>query len=401
MKLAKLSLAAVLIMGANAFAIDNVKVDGTASLYYTTQDDTTNDLFDKSGAAAQTGVNAGVSANLVEGVSAGARVQALSTLGLENQLVDNVWAGGTQDQWWMSDLWMAATLGNTTAKVGRQAIDTPLAFTETWNIAYNTFEAAVLLNTDLPNTTLVGAYVGATNSSNNGTVTKNSSDGSSPFEKFGNTLAQQYLGTGTAVVGNGAYAAGIVNASIPDTTVQGWYYAINQLANAYWLQGDTKISIVTLGAQYSDIDPNGQLDALKNSTAYAFKAGVDLSGVALEAAYSSTDEDGTLRVQNTAGTESKLYTEAWWNFEKVSQPGTSSYKVTAAYDASFASLYALYVNADQKASNGDNDLTEITLTATKSFGALESTLAYISTEAKGTNNGDQYNTIQAYLTLNF
>ena len=39
----------------------------------------------------------------------------------------------------------------------------PFAFSEGWNVFKNTFEAALVVNTDLPDTTLVYAYVTRSN----------------------------------------------------------------------------------------------------------------------------------------------------------------------------------------------------------------------------------------------
>ncbi|MBD3801586.1 MAG: hypothetical protein IE886_09200, partial [Campylobacterales bacterium] len=49
-----------------------------------------------------------------------------------------------------------------------------------------------------------------------------------------------------------------------------------------------------------------------------------------------------------------------------------------------------------------HEVNELTITAgTQLLGALDATLAYINTDAKDQNNGDAYNSVQAYLTLNF
>ncbi|NOQ30881.1 MAG: hypothetical protein GQ570_07135 [Helicobacteraceae bacterium] len=406
MKLTKLSLATSLLMAVSASAIDNVKVDGNAKLYYYTDDKSNISLFDKKSSRAQSSINVGLSANLIDKITVGARVQALSMLGLENQLADQPWSGSTKDQWWMSDLWLASTIGNTTTKVGRQKLDTPLAFTEGWTTAYNTFEAAVLLNSDLPDTTLVGAFLGATNSSNDGWVTKDSSDGSSPFETYGNALLRQYLGDATALRGNGAYAAGVINKSLPDTALQAWYYDVNNIVTALWLQGDTTLAGITLGAMYADLDPTGQLSQFKNTTGYALQAKYNLSIVDLKAAYSNIDGDGTLSVKNTAGNGTKLYTEAWWWTGFVSTPGASSYNISATFKTEYAEILASYVstNGAKKSTAGETDFKEIALVATKSYGALETSIAYINDTVTGAdkeNNGDSINSVQLYLTLNF
>jgi hypothetical protein len=182
MKLVKMSLAAAVMLGASAFAIDNVKVSGDAKLVYSTTDaqmtnpvsgKTSTDFFDKGTSAADTALRLSITADLLKGVSVGATGYAVSTLGLENNLVDATWTGahdvrlgtGTSypevdDQAWLGEMWVAATLGKTTAKLGRMELDTPFAFSEKWSIVPNTFEGAVVLNQDLPDTTLVAAWVG-------------------------------------------------------------------------------------------------------------------------------------------------------------------------------------------------------------------------------------------------
>ncbi|MCJ7765316.1 MAG: hypothetical protein MUP09_05185, partial [Thiovulaceae bacterium] len=56
---------------------------------------------------------------------------------------------------------------------------------------------------------------------------------------------------------------------------------------------------------------------------------------------------------------------------------------------------------DGIAAGTDLDMTEVTLSASKSFGPLDTSLVYISTSADDQNKGDAYNTVQAYLTYNF
>ncbi|MDQ7043657.1 MAG: hypothetical protein Q9M34_09050, partial [Sulfurimonas sp.] len=177
MKITKMSLVAALLIGSSAFAIDNIKVSGDAKLYYATDDNAgekitngNNDvvdssLFNTANSAGQAAVSLSISADVTEGVSVGTKVTALSTLGLEGQLVGGVWenVSSVEDTFVVNDLWLATTVAKTTAKVGRMELDTPLVFTEKWSIIENTYEAAVLINQDIPNTTLVGAYVGGAN----------------------------------------------------------------------------------------------------------------------------------------------------------------------------------------------------------------------------------------------
>jgi hypothetical protein len=209
MKFTKMSLVAALLVGSSAFAIDNVKVSGDAKLYYNTNDEGTNSLFNKDGAAGQAAISLDVTADLTSNISAGTKVTALSTLGLQGQLVNNVWEGtnGVKDSWMVNELWLAGTVGKTTGKIGRMELDTPLVFSETWSIVSNTFEAAVLINQDIPDTTLVGAYVGG----GNGTKGSANSSYTNTDPGIGNVIAKTENETTFSQFYKGAYAAGVVN----------------------------------------------------------------------------------------------------------------------------------------------------------------------------------------------
>ncbi|AFV96569.1 MULTISPECIES: porin [unclassified Sulfuricurvum] len=431
MKLVKMSLAAAVLLGASAFAIDNVKVSGDAKVFYSTNDSgtgTNTDLFDQAQSAADTALRLGVTGDLAKGISFGVTANAVSTLGLENNLVANTWtgahyhSGSVDDQAWVSELWIAATLGKTTAKLGRMELDTPFAFSEKWSVAANTFDAAVLINQDIPDTTLVGAWVGKGNGVNvlgaNGLlgVTDNRQD------IDGTTAGTQALGIDGILTTNakfttfakqGAYAAALVNNSFKPATVQAWYYNVGGVADAYWLQADIDCQLVKgvkIGAQYANMDPKSLLaDAgvTKDSSAFAVKLGYEgVENLKVSVAYSDADNDGTLKIANVAtnnlsAAQSKLYTEAWWNYGYVGAPGAESVNVTAEYNAGVAKLGAYYTSVDNDIVGSTKNVDEVTLTASKSFGPLDATLAYISTDADDQNSGSDYNTVQAYLTLNF
>jgi hypothetical protein len=421
MKLVKMSLAAAVLLGASAFAIDNVKVSGDAKLFYGTdnKDQTAankNDsLFGIDNSYADTALRISVTGDLTKGVSFGATGYAVSTLGLENNLVANTWTAGHDnsavgDNAWMGELWLATTMGKTTAKIGRMELDTPLAFSEKWSVVPNTFEAAVLLNQDLPDTTLVGAWVG---NSNGRDAAHNPA---AVAERDLIMRADAQFGTFAA---SGAYAAALVNNSYKPLTFQAWYYNVLNVADAYWLQADINCKLVkglTIGAQYANMSPKGiALTTLaladKDSSAYAFKLGYAVDKLKVAAAYSTTDNDGQLQVQNVAGSgQSKLYTEAWWNYGYVGRAGADSYMVSAEFDAGVATLGAQYTDVSAKAAGAttSTDMSEVALTASKSFGPLDTTLAYVSTKAddqntlvSGAGNGKRYDSVQAYLTLKF
>jgi len=411
MKLVKMSLVAAMLMGANAFAIDNIKVSGDAKLLYGTNDSGTMDLFDQGNSYADTAVRVGVTGDLTKGVSFGITGTAVSTLGLENNLVANTWTGahtagtGVNDAMWMNEAWIAATLGKTTAKVGRMQLDTPLAFSETWSLTANTFDAAVLINQDISDTTLIGAWVGKGNGNNALT----------PVTGLGWDDIMAPGAAMTTFVSKGAYAAAVINNSFKPLTIQAWYYNVVNVADAYWLQADWDCQLikdVKVGVQYANMDPKGILAAAKDSSAYAAKLSyTGVKNLKVSAAYSEADKDGALKIANVAtdnlaatsgsGAQSKLYTEAWMNYGYVGAAGAESVNITAEYDAGIAKLGAYYTDVNNEIIGSTHDVTEVAVTASKSFGPLDGTLAYYSTDASDQNGGKQYNTVQAYLTLNF
>ena len=408
MKLVKMSLLAATLIASSAFAIDNVKVDGDTKLFYSTWDGANDEtLFDQGSAMGETSLRLGVTADLTEGVSGGVTLYAISTLGLENNLVSSTWTGGLKSNYWFGEAWLAGTAGKTTGKIGRMELDTPMVFTETWSIVPNTFEAAVLINQDIPDTTLVGAYVGRSNDIVvNGTGTDIGGGGGDARSDVFSSFYQ------------GAYTAGVVNNSWEPLTVQAWYYQAQHLLSAYWVQADLEMAGLSLGAQFAGTTETAELSDESNS-AFAVKAGYELKDlVSVSAAYSQTGDKATATAvaANLAGSgQSKLYTEAWWGYGYVSRTDTSAINVTATTPESltWAQLGVYLTQAVTKdgfvGAQGIEDatMTEVTVEAAKSFGPLDVGLYYIMTKADDQNQekvikkGDAYNTVQAYLTYNF
>ena len=423
MKLTKMSLVAALLIGSSAFALDNVKMSGDANVFYGTSDASNGTLFDKDASAADVGLNFNATADVMKNdmvaISAGAGYTVLTTLGLEQNLVSGVWGGAhgitgntssrgayVKNASWMKEAWVAATAGKTTVKLGRMELDTPLAFTEKWSIEENTFDAAVAINQDIPDTTLVGAYVG----NGNGT------------ESLGGTAKQLPQGpVATAALVNqdgdfdtygksGAYAVGVINNSFKPLMAQAWYYDVVQVAQAYWLQADLDaadlgVKGLTAGAQYSSV--SSVASGSTSDDVYAVKLGYAMDNLfSASVAYSSVNDDGTIGYAgfNTATAaktaQSKLYTEAWWNYGQVTMKSTQAYNVTVEAPVEGIADFGLYyTHADHDKLVSSQDLTELTLTASRSFGALDTTLVYVNYDLG--KNTDSVNIVQAYLTLNF
>lgn len=418
MRIVKMSLVVALLVGSSAFAIDNIKMSGNAQVFYGTDDSITNSsLFDKAAAYADTGLNLNISADLVKNdtvsISAGAGYTAISSLGLENNLVSNVWGGAhtatvngakVQNANWFNEAWVAVTAGKSTAKLGRMELDTPLAFTEKWSIEKNTFEAAVLINQDIPDTTVIAAYIGNGNGTEGFGQPATNWGGAAPLVN-----ANGYFGTYGI---NGAYTLGVINNSIEPLTIQAWYYDVSKVAQAYWLQADVNFEGIIAGAQYTSTDAGDYVSIVtEENNVYAVMLGYEMKDmVTAKVSYSQTNDDnsnglsliGGGAAQNTAtdvGTaQSKLYTEAWWTYGAVTSNDTSAINVTIESPVQGIVDLGLYLTlVDHAAAN--TDLTEVALTASKSFGPLDATLALINVDTD--DNTDAVNIVQAYLTVNF
>jgi len=369
--------AAAMALSTSAMAIDNVKANGLAKLIYQGSDDNTagSELFDRTGASGQASVIMGISADLSTNLSGAVEVTGVSTLGLDNNLVGGTMAtnhnipgytstttgtdstgnpinatttttgpeSATDDQFWISQAYLTYNMGKTTAKVGIQELNTPLAFTEKWNVAKNTFQAVVLVNNDIENVTLVGAYVGKGNAQNHG----------------GKGQTVQYDGKFDSFHG-GAYAAGAV-AKIAGVNAQAWYYDIDDVLNAgginadaYWLEADTKVAGVFLGAQYAGTETDGTGTGSQSLNAFAVKAAADVAGVNVYAAYSSVDDDASagtpLGFANTAtGDKTKLYTgtaSIYADGATVANEDTKAWKVGAKTKLAGIAMGASYTDVD-------------------------------------------------------
>ena len=392
MKFIKLSLITALAV-TTAMAGD-AKISGDAKLFYSTSDSDNNDLFSKAGSMGDTALELNYSRSLKDGITLNAGLTGVSTLGLENELVGATWvhhADGAQlgDEMYIDTANIVAKVENTTLVVGRQALDTPFFYSETWDIVPNTFDAAVAVNNDIPNTTLIGAWVGRGNGFNDdddntlGTTVNSANDGAG-FNSF--TSAHKP-----------AYAFGLINKSIPNTIAQAWYYQIPSVAKAYWLQADTSITKeISAGLQYASAKKSDESDGSK---AAAVKVGYASGPLSAHIAYSKRSSVGAIDISNIGtnhssnGSESKLYTEAFWNYGLVGSRKAKTIAVGAGYDLGTANLGASYTAID-KGSNAD--VKELALTATTKIGPLDTTVAFINTDA--TENS---NTVQVYLTAPF
>lgn len=337
-KIVKMSIVAASLIATTAMAADkgiDITTTGQAVVYYQTLANNgagSPDLFDQATGKANAGLQLNLDADLKNGFTFGSQINYLGTLGLEKNIVSgtmqNTNGGITEnniaDDVYLSQLYVAKKIANTTVKLGRQELPqslSPFAYSEGWNVFTNTFDAALVVNTDIPNTTLVGAYVAKGNYNNVG----------SNMSSFGD------ISTSAGAVAGTAYMATVQNKSIPMATVTGTYYSVSNVAgsvDADILWGDVAIASKDLpmglnfGIQGGQISPD--LTGAKDTNALGLKVGLKpVSALTLTAAY-TTVNDGTVGVKNTGGVKTPLYTQMILNQSSL-YSDNDTYMLKAAY----------------------------------------------------------------------
>jgi hypothetical protein len=368
MKKLMVSLAAApLLLSAVASADVDVKVGGQAVIYYETQQsgaDEAPDMFDQDASQANVGVQLNMGADLGNNFTFGSQLSYLGTLGLEKNLVSGVkQVGGqvpvnalnpnynTTDELALTKLFVAKKVGNTTVKLGRQELPkslSPLAFSEGWNVFKNTFDAALAINSDLPKTTLVGAWVSASNST------------------VGTGLSKMNDIAGVGGYTGGAYMLTAQTKLIPLTTLTLTYYDVVTAAHAFWADaavgGKSLPMGIKLGLQFGMLMP--EADNADDTTAFGIKAGATVGPVYLQAAYSSVD-DGAMAVKNVGtGIKTPLYTQMIYNQNAIARDA-DTFVIKGVYNTGdygkIIAQYGMTMAGDTNNINGENDYNELDL----------------------------------------
>lgn len=327
---------------------------GQAVLYYQTNDaDGAGDLFDQDTAWANAGVQLrATNADVFAGIGAGVEVNGLATLGLhEDVVVGPMMNAGTADTrgGWISQAYLTYGMGNTTLKAGRQELPkalSPFAFSEGWNVFKNTFDAIVAINTDLPSTTLVGAWVAKAN-----IMTGN---GTAPGADQSQFVSMNPDNSGDD---DGVFMITAQNKSIENVTLTGtWYYASEFLTSndLHALWGDAKFGVagLNIGLQAGTLMHD---DFNDDFVAYGAKIGGTFGMVDASIAYTSTDDGGdagidTFGATNLAGIKTPLYTQAILNQGHI-QRDSDTVLVKAGVKALGGKVGAYYNYSDK--GNGD------------------------------------------------
>ena len=336
MKLAKLSLAAIVVAGlaSSSFAADSLegmfkegKVSGELKAYY----------FDRDAGAAgssdifttglmlnyKTGSLNGFSLNFTGQASASPFADKDAKLaGAAGGFADDMWGSGAV----LSEAYLAYTMKNTTVLVGRMFLDTPLVASSGSRMTKQAFEGAAVINTDLPNTTLIAGYVQKFQARTNGT---------GDIGEF-----SKAFGTGSGVgsgvrVEDGAYTLAAINKSISGLTLTAAYADVIDIVKVAYAEGayESTAGKFTYGlaAQYYYNDVDSAV-APESNNLWGLKASLGYEAFGAYVAYSKVnDKTGAPGVISGLGGGADLaYTASPINSSSYGND-TEAYKIGVTY----------------------------------------------------------------------
>ena len=368
---------AALALTTTASALEDIKVNGQAKIWYETNDKGEG-LFNKDMASGEVVFKLGMTGKQGN-VGFGTTVYQTSTMGLEGSLVSGVrtntthlsnttadvvdttdtdtnvstttvqTSNGNGGQMFTGEAYITAPIAGATLKLGKQELDTPLAFTERWNAVPNTFNAAVGIIPATSNLTVVAAYVGQDNATSwkaDGEVTNN------------------YMGAGATTFA----LAGLFKTDAIGVNV--WAYSIAKTATAFWADASLKAGPVAVKAIVASMMPAA--NGADNTTAYALSAGAKAAGWNISLAASQVSEDGVLPVANTSTGFKKtklptagVYTDGVY----VAQMGSTAVKVKAAGKIGSTGIaFQAVNNTNSITASAAKETTEIDLIVSQKLG---------------------------------
>lgn len=319
------------------------------------------------------------------GISAGAAFYTTNDLGTKDKnaakVDSSLYDENSKSYTLLGQAYLVGQFAKTTVKIGRQQLDTPLAGSDDIRMVPNLFEAALVINTDLPDTTLIGGYV----SRMAGWDSLSDKASKSQFQ----SMSRSALGaavdasiTGTHIGDNGVYVVAAVNNSVKNLTLQAWdYYAVD-VVNAVYLQADYKMGVakdvsLALAGQFYNIQGIGETKDLLSKlgagkvdySVYGAKASLALEsiGVTPYIAYNKVGEQknnggGTYVFGAWGGYPEFAIGEEFWYNSNLNMNGGNVWKAGADYSLEKLGLGArtvgvAYTNFDAKRQyNGNADV---------------------------------------------
>ncbi|MBN2249521.1 MAG: OprD family outer membrane porin [Campylobacterales bacterium] len=266
-----------------------------------------------------------------------------------------LYGDGFKNYLFLGEAYLNYTYENTTVKVGRQRLDTPLAGADDARMLPNLFEAAVVTNSDIKDTTLIAAHITKESVGTFGNVYPTTSpsllslaiqSGYGYGYKLGTNgefaeMGEIALGAGNDTAGVTALAA--IYKGIDGVTLQAWDYYAHDILNALYLQADIGWNCmmndaVKMNASLQYVNQTDIGDALAgkvDSNYWGAQLGATYGNLSGYVAYSQTADSN--------GAENGGIITPWGGMPAFTQgmvtrhqffSDTDSYKVAATYNFS-------------------------------------------------------------------
>lgn len=373
-------------------SVKSGKVNGELKIWYQTNDNDAGDhsFLDKENSIFDAGLNLGYTTVDFNGFNAGINFYAINDLGAYDNIANSSIHGVNHSETtsWLGEAFIAYNKENTTVKIGRQNIKSPLINSDGWAVFPNSFEAVYIQNKDISNTSIVASY-----------VTRERTLKSHTFEDF---------------VSDGAFMLGAENKSINNVALSGYYYFIKGASdiNSIYLQAVTKVNRISLSTQYMFFDSDA---ANSNSTnAFGVLVSSKIGKFNLSGAVSTVDK-GTLNAAKFSdnGIKTPLYTASICaDGDIASATDTDAFKISAGFSPleklSITGTFGYYDHGSQSSASPNNESTAKELVV-KYTGFKNMTIfaAYINSDHngvgawKGCTCTDALNSLRIWVSYKF
>lgn len=281
-------------------------------------------------------------------------------LGDRNNLKDvdpTLLSKDNQNDFYLGEAYLQYKNGNTTFKAGRQKLDTPMAGSDDARMLPNLFEAYVLSNTDVKDTTLIAAHVtkfsqgtfgrayAATNPIGINSILSVTA-GYSLIDSRGQT--GDFTNMGDYAIGektDGVSVAAAIYTGIPGLKLQLWDYYAHDILNAVYAEANYGFSMANGVAPYVAAQWINERDVGSNNVAavkkvesdfIATKVGVKVANFDIYGAVSHNSKDTDADNGTHGGTISPwggmpAYTQGMVTRHQF-MAGTDAWKAAASYD---------------------------------------------------------------------
>lgn len=283
----------------------------------------------------------------------------------------------------LGEAYLKGVWGNSILKIGRQEIDTPFLDTDDIGMVPNTYEAALFVNKDFSNTTIIIAHIERM-------AGVDAEPDPAKFDDIRNNDYIQLLGVEYEVTENMALSGWYYNLKNPE--VDGLIYADMMYS------GDAGVLGYEFGLQYAHRD----LRNAQHTDANIFGAIVDLgiahAGLNFGAAYNKTEDN---YATNGFG-GGPFYTSAEHLTLREANEDGDAYLLSASWDASIAGLEGLTLGAAHLTLTDKNDIesTELDLTASYAFNDVLG-VDVIYSDVEDEINGDTFENTRVFVNYLF